>query len=263
MPISYLLFLLVGILAGLMSGLLGVGGGIIVVPAFAFIFGLINFPDSLVMHMAAGSSLATMIITTCSSMSAHHRRGSVLWHVWCQLAPGIILGTVLGTQLAAVLNTRVLEFCFGTFLLIVAVRMFFLISPKPQHRLAKRLGMWILSLLIGAKSGLLGVGGGTITVPYLTRCNIAVKDAVGTSAACGFVIAIFGTLGFIYTGWDSPDLPTWSTGYVFWPGTLLAASMSVVFARVGARLAHVLPELLLKRIFSLFLLLVGIDLLYS
>jgi len=262
MPVSYLLFLVVGMLAGLMSGLLGVGGGVLVVPAFALIFGLLHFPDNLVMHMAAGSSLATMIITTCSSMSAHHRRGSVLWPVWRQLVPGIIIGTLLGTQFAALLNTRLLEICFGIFLLIVAVRMFLLIPPKPHHGLPKRKGMWLLSLAVGAKSGLLGVGGGTITVPFLTRCNVAVKNAVGTSTACGFVIAIFGTIGFIDTGWNTTDLPTWSSGYVFWPGALLAASMSVVFARVGARLAHVLPAKILKRIFSVFLLLVGIHLLY-
>ena len=260
---SYLLFLLVGVFAGLTSGLLGVGGGIVVVPAFALIFSLIKFPNAVIMHLAAGSSLATMILTTGSAMMAHHRRHAVLWSVWRRLVPGIIVGTLLGSHIAAMLDTRLLEICFAIFLLIVAVRMSFLISPKPQRRLPQLWGMWLIALLVGAKSGLLGVGGGTLTVPFLTRCNIAVKKAIGTSSACGFMIAIFGTIGFIASGWGDQDLPSWSSGYVFWPGALMAASMSVIFARVGVKLAHVLPATVLKRIFAVFLFFVAMDLFYS
>ncbi|MDA8362993.1 MAG: sulfite exporter TauE/SafE family protein [Gammaproteobacteria bacterium] len=255
------IYVLVGTAAGTIAGLLGIGGGFIIVPALLFVFHNQGFAPDLAAHMAIGTSLATIVPTSLSSLLAHHRRGAVQWPVFRLLAPGIILGALAGSMVAGMLHGRVLHAVFGLFASIAAVQLILNRPPAPHRQLPHRLGMIGAGSFIGAVSGITGIGGGSLTVPFLLWCNVGVRQAVATSAACGFPIAVSGTLGFVASGWHDSGLPAWSTGSVYWPAVLVIAAASVTFAQLGARLAHRLPVKLLKRIFAGFLVFMSIKLL--
>jgi uncharacterized protein len=256
-----LLYLALGAFAGVMAGLLGVGGGLIIVPVLAWIFRGQQMADTVIIHVAIGTSLATIVITSISSVRAHHGRGAVLWPVFWRLTPGIVLGAWLGAVVADALPSSVLGKVFAVFVLAMAAQMSFGAKPAPQRELPGRPGMWAAGGVIGAVSAIVGIGGGSLTVPFLTWCNIAIRQAVATSAACGLPIALAGTLGFIVTGWGNPDLPAWSLGYVYGPALVGIAVVSMLSAPLGARLAHTLPTGTLKKVFAVFLALVGIEML--
>ena len=256
-----LLYLALGAFAGVMAGLLGVGGGLIIVPVLAWIFRGQQMADTVIMHVAIGTSLATIIITSISSVRAHHQRGAVLWPVFWRLTPGIVLGAWLGAVVADALPSIVLSKVFAVFVLAMAAQMGFGAKPAPHRELPGRPGMWTAGGVIGAVSAIVGIGGGSLTVPFLTWCNIAIRQAVATSAACGLPIALAGALGFIVTGWSNPDLPAWSLGYVYGPALVGIAIISMLSAPLGARLAHTLPTETLKKVFAVFLALVGIEML--
>jgi uncharacterized protein len=256
-----LLYLALGAFAGVMAGLLGVGGGLIIVPVLAWIFRGQQMADTVIMHVAIGTSLATIVLTSISSVRAHHGRGAVLWPVFWRLTPGIVLGAWLGAVVADALPSIVLGKVFAVFVLAMAAQMSFGTKPAPQRELPGRPGMWAAGGVIGAISAIVGIGGGSLTVPFLTWCNIAIRQAVATSAACGLPIALAGTLGFIVTGWSNPDLPAWSLGYVYGPALAGIAVVSMLSAPLGAKLAHTLPTGTLKKVFAVFLALVGIEML--
>jgi uncharacterized protein len=256
-----LLYLALGAFAGVMAGLLGVGGGLIIVPVLAWIFRGQQMADTVIMHVAIGTSLATIVLTSISSVRAHHGRGAVLWPVFWRLTPGIVLGAWLGAVVADALPSIVLGKVFAVFVLAMAAQMSFGTKPAPQRELPGRPGMWAAGGVIGAISAIVGIGGGSLTVPFLTWCNIAIRQAVATSAACGLPIALAGTLGFIVTGWSNPDLPAWSLGYVYGPALVGIAVVSMLSAPLGAKLAHTLPTGTLKKVFAVFLALVGIEML--
>ncbi len=255
------IYVLVGAAAGSIAGLLGVGGGFIIVPALIFVFHNQGFAPDLAAHLAIGTSLATIVPTSLSSLLAHHRRRAVQWPVFRLLAPGIIFGALVGSTVANVLPGRILHAVFGLFALIAAIQLVLNRPPAPHCRLPGRLGMVGAGSFIGAVSGITGIGGGSLTVPFLLWCNIEVRQAVATSAACGFPIAVSGTLGFMASGWHDSGLPAWSTGQVYWPAVLAIAAASVLFAQFGARLAHLLPVKLLKRFFAVFLVVMSVKLL--
>lgn len=254
---TLLLYLATGAVAGVLAGLLGVGGGLIIVPALAFIFATQGVPDAIAMHMALGTSLATIVMTSTSSVRAHHKRGAVLWQVVWRLTPGIVVGTLMGAMLADMLSSGTLKHIFGIFALLVALQMGLGAKPAPHRRLPGRSGMGLAGWIIGGVSAIVGIGGGSLTVPFLTWCRVGIHNAVATSSACGLPIALAGSLGFIITGWNETALPAYSSGYIYWPAMAGIATASVLFAPLGAKFAHALPADILKKFFAIFLALLG------
>lgn len=258
---AILIYLAIGVVAGILAGLLGVGGGLVIVPALAIAFIGIGMPDSVLMHAAVGTSLATIVITSLASIRAHHKHQAVRWGDFARLTPGIALGAFIGAAIAGWLPGDMLRLLFGLFALSVAAQMGFGLKPAPHRQLPGLAGMSAAGSIIGAISAIVGIGGGSMSVPFLTWCNVPVRQAVATSAACGLPIAIAGALGFVVTGWNTSDLPPYSSGYIYWPAFLGIVTTSMLFAGVGAKLAHTLPTLILKRFFALFLFCIGVYLL--
>ena len=259
----WLLYLATGVFAGFLAGLLGVGGGLVIVPVLAFIFAAQHFPAGQVMHIALGTSLASIMFTSVSSLRAHHAHGAVNWMVVRGLTPGIIVGTLAGTVVAAQLSTFFLKVFFVVFLYYVATQMALNIKPKPSRDLPGSAGMFGVGGVIGAVSSLVGIGGGTLSVPFMTWCNVKLHQAIGTSAALGFPIAAAGTVGYIANGWMLETLPAYSLGFVYLPALAGLVVASVLTAPFGARLAHRLPVARLKKFFALLLYLLGTRMLFS
>ena len=258
---TLLLYLALGAFAGLMAGLLGVGGGLIIVPVLAGIFQHQQMSAAVIMHLAIGTSLATIVVTSVSSVRAHHQRGAVLWPVVWRLTPGIVIGAWLGAVVADALPSAVLSKIFAVFVLVVAAQMAFGAKPAPHRELPGAPGMLATGGVIGAVSAIVGIGGGSLTVPFLTWCNTPMRQAVATSAACGLPIALAGAIGFIVTGLNAAELPAWSLGYVYGPALVGVAFASMLSAPLGAKLAHTLPAEVLKRVFAVFLTLIGVRML--
>ena len=251
---AWLIYLATGAFAGLLAGLLGVGGGLIIVPVLALSFAAQGMADEVIMHLAVGTSLATIIFTSLSSLYAHHRRGAVLWSAFAAMTPGIVLGALCGALMARWLPTLSLRYLFGAFELFVALQMALTLKPSAHRALPGRWGMSAAGAVIGAASALVGVGGGTLSVPFLLWCNVTIQRAIATSAACGLPIAVAGAAGFVISGWGNAQLPEGSSGYLYWPALLGVACASVLMAPLGARLAHSLPTTRLKQLFALLLL---------
>ena len=256
--VLWISYALLGLFAGMVAGLLGVGGGLIMVPILAGLFAGQGFAAQHLMQLAVGTSLATIVFTSLSSMRAHHRRGAVNWSVMRQLSIGIVLGGWLGGVLAVWLGGLLLAGLFGVFELVVAAQMAFGRPPAPHRTRPGRLRNLVSGLLVGAVSALLGIGGGTLTVPYLVWHNVDMRQAVGTSAACGLPIALVGALGFAVVGWGQADLPAGSSGYLYWPAVVAISVTSVLGAPMGAWLAHRLQRQRLKSTFAGFLAVLGV-----
>lgn len=248
------LLLLAGAFAGLLAGLLGVGGGIVIVPALYHIFSYLEVADEVRMHLAVGTSLAIIIPTSIRSVMAHHARGSFDRGLFDQWVPGIIIGVLAGTWLANLAEFHMLTMIFATVALIVAL---YMALGSPHWKLADGLpanpGNSLIATVVGGISAMMGIGGGTLSVPILNLCGIAIHRSVGTAAGFGLVIAIPGTLGFIAGGWGIPQLPDFSVGYVNWLGFLLIAPATLLTVPLGAKLAHSLSQTGLRRAFALFL----------
>ncbi|MBW7902097.1 MAG: sulfite exporter TauE/SafE family protein [Rhodocyclaceae bacterium] len=243
-------YLLLGAFAGFMAGLLGLGGGGIMVPILTTIFLAEGFARSEVVHLALGTSMAAIVFTSISSLRAHHAHGAVLWNVVRGITPGILLGTFGATFLAARAPTMALTLFFAVFMSYVAVQMLLDIKPKPHRELPGTLGMSAVGVGIGGVSALVAIGGGTLSVPFMTWCNVKARHAIGTSAAIGLPIALAGTAGYLINGWGHPNLPPASFGFVYLPALVLVVVVSMATAPFGARLAHRLPVATLKRVFA-------------
>ncbi len=263
MLLSYLAFLTVGAIAGMLAGLLGVGGGLVIVPMLVFCFTRLSLPPASVMHLALGTSMASIVFTSVSSSWSHHRHGAVAWDAVRRIVPGILTGTFCGTFVASRLSTELLKGLFAVFLAFVAFQMLRDKKPEPSRELPGVGGMFGVGSAIGLISSLVGIGGGMLSVPFLMWCNLPGHRAVGTSAAIGFPIAIGGTLGYLVNGWQDTSLPPHAVGYIYWPALACIVAASVVTAPLGVRLAHRLPTARLKRIFAAFLVVVGIRLMLS
>ncbi|AHE68445.1 sulfite exporter TauE/SafE family protein [Legionella oakridgensis] len=255
-------YALTGAFAGFMSGTLGIGGGMIVVPALLYIFHHSSVvPQAVEMHVAAGTSLAIMIFTAMSSIRAHHRQGEILWSVYHRLWPGIVLGVFCGALLADQLSTYWLKILFGLFLLVISFKMMADIHVNHPRAFP---GKWLnrlISFVIGLKSGLLGVGGGALIIPYLSFCGIDTRKIPAISALCTLSVAMMGTIAVIITGSNEVGLPAYSTGYVYWPAVIWVAVPSVLFAPIGAHLTYALPVQQLKYGLTAILLIAAIDML--
>lgn len=254
-------YLSLGAMAGLLAGLLGVGGGLVVVPVLLFLYLFQGFPAQHAMHLAVGSSLMTVVFTSVASAASHHHHGVVRWAAVAALVPGIVVGALLGAGLAELISGHALRSVFGLFELVVAAQLLLGFRPAPHRELPVGLPLAVTGAGIGALSALLGIGGGTLSVPFLLWCNVSMHQAVGTSAACGLPIALAGAAGFIATGWDEPGLPPWSSGYVYWPAVASVVAGSALFAPLGARLAHRMRVASLKRAFAGVLAIIGLRML--
>lgn len=253
----FLAYLALGGCAGIMAGLLGVGGGIIIVPSLTFLFTSQKLPATYIAHLAIGTSLASIVFTSASSLRAHHLRGVVQWPVVRRIATGIVCGTLFGSWLAAQLSTRFLKGFFALFVCYVALQMLFDIRPKPSRQLPGAGGMFGVGGIIGGISSMVGIGGGSMSVPFLTWCNVPMRNAIGTSAAIGFPIAISGVLGYMANGMLAGPLPPYAVGFVYLPALVGISSASICTAPLGARLAHGLPVKRLKQIFACLLIVLG------
>lgn len=252
-----LVYLCVGAVAGFLAGLLGIGGGLIIVPMMVFSLGWQGVPNEMVMHMALGTSMASILFTSVSSFRSHHKRGAVRWDVVRRIVLGIFTGTFLGSLIATRMGTDSLKAFFAVFIYFVAVQLASNREPKPSRKLPGYSGMFGVGNVIGVVSALVGIGGGTLSVPFMIWCNLPAHHAIGTSAAIGFPIAIAGTIGYISNGWSIANLPQFSLGYVYMPGVLGIACASVLTAPLGVKLAHQLPMGRLKKVFAILLFLVG------
>lgn len=251
-----LIYLAVGALAGVLAGLFGIGGGAVIVPALAAAFSLSGVNEDIRMQLAIGTSLSTIVLTGAASVRAHHKLGNVSWPHVLRLLLGILVGTPVGAWVATGLSQNALERVFGIFLLLVALKMFSAWKPAEGEREVRPLLYPIAGSVIGVFSGLLGIGGGTLTVPFLTWSRLPMKRAVATSAACGLPIALSGTVSYAIAGQTAAtqgQLPEWSVGFVYLPGFVLVAAASSMTARYGARWASLLPERRLRQAFGVLL----------
>lgn len=258
------LYLGFGGLAGILSGMFGIGGGVVIVPFLVWLFAGRGFPPESIMVTAVATSLATIVVTSVSAVHAHHRRGAVDWATVLRLAPGILLGSVLGSVIADHLPVQWFKLIFALFLLYVAARL--LLGSHHDGAHARTPGRALFALAgvgIGALSALLGIGGGTLSVPFLLKCRYSIRQAVAISSACGFPIAVAGTSTYVVLGWHKASLPEWSFGYVYLPAFAGIILTSIPFAPLGARLAHRLPTTGLRRVFALLLALLGGRLLWQ
>ncbi|MFT6551396.1 MAG: putative membrane protein YfcA [Zhongshania marina] len=252
-----LIYLAVGAVAGLAAGLFGVGGGLVIVPALVACFGFLAVAPEIAMQLAVGTSLATIVVTSVSSVRAHHQLGNIDWSCWRILAPGIAVGVVFGVATAAALPERALKLAFGVFSLIVAAYMGLGSVPAASRQLPNALGLSSVGVVIGYFSAMFGIGGGSLTVPYLSWCNVRIQAAVATSAACGLPIAVVGAASNMVAGFGHQDLPAYSVGFIYLPAFLGVVLLSAPFAKWGAQLAQRLSARRLKQCFATFLVIVG------
>ncbi|WP_371324109.1 sulfite exporter TauE/SafE family protein [Dechloromonas sp. ZY10] len=264
MSIEWLLaYLALGAFVGFFAGLLGVGGGGIMVPVLTTMFAAQAFPREHMVHLALGTSMAAIVLTSLSSMRAHHAHGAVRWDIVKGIAPGVLFGTFAGTFVAAAAPTRPLAIFFGAFMAYVSLQMILNVKPKPSRELPGSGGLTAVGTGIGVISALVAIGGGSLSVPFMTWCNVKMQNAIGTSAAIGLPIALAGAAGYLINGWSTEGLPEWSVGYVYLPALILISAVSTFTAPLGARLAHRLPVATLKKIFAGVLILLSAKMLHT
>jgi uncharacterized membrane protein YfcA len=242
-----------GLVVGFVAGLLGVGGGLIIVPVMILLLHAQGLAAGIEPQIALGTSLASILLTSLSSVRAHHRHGAVEWPLVGRITPGILAGTLAGALLAAQLPATVLKLFFVAFLCYAAVQMWLDFKPAPHRALPGRAGTTAAGGVIGAVSSWVGIGGGTLSVPFMLWHNVPLHRAIATSAAIGFPIAVAGAAGYVLGGWAVPGRPAGSLGFVYLPALLGIVLGSVLTAPLGARTAHRLPVRPLKRIFALLL----------
>lgn len=259
----FLIYLLIGAIAGVLAGLMGIGGGLVIVPMLTFAFTAQGIPHEHILHMALGTSLASIVFTAVSSLRAHHRRGAVRWPIVTRITPGILVGTFCGSWVASLLSTNFLKIFFAVFLLWVGTQMLLGIKPKAAREIPGNAGMFGAGGVIGVFSSLVGIGGGTLSVPFMVYHNVTMHQAIGTSAAIGFPIALAGTAGYIFNGLGASGLPPGSIGFIHLSALVGIALASVCTAPLGARLAHSLPVDKLKKLFAVLLYLVGLRMLFG
>ncbi len=256
---SFIVALVVlGLVSGFIAGLLGVGGGLVMVPVLVVLFAQQGFDPAWHMHLALGTSLAVIVLTSISSLRAHHAHGAVRWDTVRRIAPGIVLGTLFGAFTARHLSDFGLRLLFVAFLFYAATQMLLELRPHAQRDLPGWPGMTAAGTVIGAVSAWVGIGGGTLSVPFQLWCNVKLHQAIGTSAAIGLPIALAGAIGYGLSGYGAAGLPDGSLGFVYLPALAGIAAASWITAPLGAKLAHRLPVKKLKRIFALLLYALGL-----
>jgi uncharacterized membrane protein YfcA len=246
-------FVAMGAIIGFLAGLLGLGGGMTMVPLLTFAFMRMGFATEHVVHLAVATATATILFTSVASTREHHRHGAVLWHVVAGMAPGIIVGSLAGPLIVGGMSTTVLATFFGLFVAASATQILLDRKPKPTRELPGPTGLIAVGGGIGLVSSMVGAGGAFLTVPFMAACNISLRNCVATSAALGLPVAAAGTIGFAIAGYHASGLPPLAVGYVYVPALLAIAAGSVACAPIGARAAHRWPVKTLRRGFALML----------
>lgn len=260
---ALIIYAAAGLVAGFLGGLLGIGGGLIVVPALVWTFQLLGFPADRLMHLAVGTSLAAMVFTAAVSAYTHLMKKGINWHFFAGLAPGIVVGCVGSALIAENLSSKILEVIFGSFECLIGFYFIFF-RPKEREGPVKDISWFILAIIgigIGALSTIMGIGGGIITVPILVAFCLPMKNSIATSASTGFLIAVIGAISFLLMGGEAKAVEG-SIGYVYLPAFALIAITAMVTAPFGARLAYVWPTLVLRRIFGVMLVIAGLVMLF-
>ena len=251
------MYLLIGSVIGFMAGLLGIGGGMVLVPILLFVFGLqgpdAGFPPAHLMHMALATAMATIPFTSASSMRAHHVRGSVDWRVVLGMLPGLALGAALGTLVAGTVPGRPLAIFFAAFIFYAATAMFFDLKPKGTRVLPGRLGLVLVGAVVAFLSSFLAAGAAFMTIPFMTRCNLPLKRAVGTAAAIGFPLGLAASIGYVMAGLQAGPLPQYSLGFIYLPALAMIVVPSMLTAPLGASASHRMPMKPLRFVFALTL----------
>jgi len=263
-PLLIIQLALLGLGTGFLAGLLGIGGGMMMVPFITIILSGRGVGPNLAVKMAIATSMATIIFTSISSVRAHHQRGLVRWDLVRGLAPGIVLGAALASLgVFAMLKGSWLALFFAAFVSFSATQMFLDKKPAPTRQVPGTGGLIGAGGVIGFLAGLVGAGGGFVSVPFMTWCNVAIHNAVATSAALGFPIALANVAGYIISGQGLQNLPPYSFGYIWLPALGVIAACSVLTAPLGARAAHRLPVKQLKRVFASILYVLAAYMLYK
>lgn len=259
----WLSYPVLGAVVGFFAGLLGVGGGGIMVPVLTSLFVAQGFPAESVVHLALGTSMAAIVLTSFASLRAHHSHGAVRWDVVRHITPGILVGTFAATFVASRVESKPLAIFFACFMAYVSLQMLAGVKPKPSRELPGAVGMSAVGAGIGGVSALVAIGGGSLSVPFMTWCNVKVHNAIGTSAAIGLPIALAGTIGYLVNGWGHGGMPHYSLGFVYLPALVLVSSVSMFTAPLGAKLAHRLPVATLKKVFAGVLVLLCVKMLHA
>lgn len=250
-------YLLTGAAVGFLAGLLGIGGGMVMVPALVFIFTAKGFPADHMMHLALATGITTIAFTSIASVRAHHRHGAVDWSIARAMSPGIVAGSFVAALLAGFVPTRPLAVFFTGFMFFAATQMLFQRQPKSTRALPGPAGVFVAGAVIGGFSSLLAAGGAFLSIPFLAWCNVPLRRAIGTAAANGFPIALAGSAGYVLQGLRVDGLPGGSLGFVYLPALALIVATSMLVAPWGARLAHRLPINRLRTVFALMLYALG------
>ena len=253
-----------GVIAGLLAGLLGVGGGIVIVPVLYHVFTLLGIDETLKMHIAIGTSLATIVPTSIASSIAHYKKGNIDKNLVSQLIPGVLIGVIVGTYSSGLISSGALTIIFAVIALMVSGNM--ILGSKSfqiSDSLPSRPGTTLIATCIGSLSALMGIGGGTLSVPILNAFKVPMHKAVGTGAALGILISIPGSAGFIYNGLGAENLPPLSIGYLNLIGFALITPTTMKMAPIGAEIGHKIDQNLLKKLFAVFLGLTSLKMFYA
>lgn len=246
-------YLGIGAMVGFFAGLLGIGGGIVMVPMLVFVFSAQGFPSEHLMHLSLATAMATIVFTSIASVRAHHVRGSVDWRVARAMAPGMLAGALGASLAAGLIPTRPLAVMFTALVFYAATQTLVTVRPKRARELPGPAGVFVAGTVIGGVSSLLAAGGAFLSIPFLAWCSVPLRRAIGTAAANGFPIAVAGTLGYTVQGLRAENLPDGSLGYVYLPALAFVVAAGVITAPIGARVAHALPVWRLRIIFALML----------
>ncbi len=259
----FFICLALGSFVGFMAGLLGIGGGLIVVPALLYILPSVGIHSSQLPHIAIATSLAAIILTSISSARAHHQRGNVPWGLFRTMLPGIVLGALMSGFIAEQIPAATLKQGFAMFVILMAIQMAYPFKAESDRALPHPVILFVVAVIIAVIAGLMGIGGGVLLVPFLTFFGLEMRKAVGFSAATGLLISLSGSLGYIIAGFNAPDLPNGTLGYVFLPALFGLVLTSIFMAPVGVKAASTWPTPVLKKIFAVFLFCVGLKLVLS
>jgi uncharacterized membrane protein YfcA len=256
-----LAYLGIGALVGFAAGLLGIGGGVVMVPLLVLVFNAQGFASEHVLHMAIGTALLAMVLTSISSMRAHHARGAVDWKVARAMSPGMLAGSFVAALIAGWIPTRPLAVLFTALVFYAATQILVDLKPSATRELPGPAGLFTAGAVIGAVASLVAAGGAFMTIPFLAWCRVPLRRAIGTAAANGLPIALAGAAGYILQGWRVEDLPAWSLGYAYLPAFALVVATSMLTAPLGAALAHRLPVKRLRTLFAVLLYLFAVRML--
>ncbi len=256
-----LLYFLLGTFSGVLAGLFGIGGGIIIIPTFFYIFSYLGFAEEILSHMVLGSSLGVIVFSSLSSTFSHHLKGAVNWKLIKVVVPSIVIGSSLGGITAGYLESSTLQGLVSLFLVVASIQLIFEFPPPSQNPKTNLVGPVIAGGGIGWLSGVFGIGGGIFSVPYFYHRGLTMMNAIGTSAACGIPIALAGSISYMVIGFENINLPNNSIGYIYLPATLIVGLMSSITAKYGVNIAHRMKQKKLRIAFAFLVMIMALNLL--